>query len=282
MGYPMAGHLARHFTTAVWNRTPEVAARHAAEHGTRQAASIPDAVGADIVFSCVPTSREVNLLVDAALPALRPGSLWVDCTSGDPTMARATATRLAERGVTYLDAPVSGGRPGAESGTLSVMVGGDAAALERARPAIEAFSSRIVHVGAVGAGHMVKSVNNALMAVNLWAASEGVLALERGGVDLGAAMEVINASSGRSFATESLLAAGLGPDELQPWFKLALLHKDTAIASDVARNAGQPAPFLSLIVDMLGAARAGLGGEPDYRAIPRALRAWQKGILGRS
>jgi 3-hydroxyisobutyrate dehydrogenase len=275
MGFPMAGHLARRFPTAVWNRTRAVAERHAAEHGTRVAADVADAVrNTDIVFSCVPTSREVDELVAAAGDALQPGSVWVDCTSGDPAVSRCTAATLAGRGVAFLDAPVSGGRPGAEAGTLTVMAGGDENALARVRPALESFASTIVRVGEVGSGHAVKAVNNAMMAVNMWAAAEGLLTLRRHGVPLATALQVINSSSGRSFASESLLPGPMTSGEYPLWFKLALLQKDCRIASSVARGAGQPAPVISQIADLLGMARATLGDTPDYREIARALDAW--------
>lgn len=275
MGFPMAGHLAERFETTVWNRTAEAAERHAARHGTRAAANVADAARtADIIFSCVPTSLEVDELVAASADVLRPHSVWVDCTSGDPAASRKTADVLAARQVAFLDAPVSGGKPGAEAGTLTVMVGGDREVLERVRPALEAFSSTVVWVGPVGAGHAVKSVNNAMMAVNLWAAAEGLLTLRRQGVPLETALQVINSSSGRSFASESLLPGPMASGEYPLWFKLALLQKDCRIASSVARAAGQPAPVLSQVADLLGMARASLGDTADYREVARALESW--------
>lgn len=280
MGFPMAGHLAKRFPTTVWNRTTATAERHAAEHGTRQATDLADAAaGADVIFSCVPTSREVDDLIAGAGNALHTGSTWVDCTSGDPAVSRQTAETLAARGVAFLDAPVSGGKPGAEAGTLTVMVGGDEAVLERVRPVIAAFASSIIRVGDVGSGHAVKAVNNAMMAVNMWAAAEGLLALGRQGIPLRTALAVINCSSGRSFASESLLPGPMESGEYPLWFKLALLQKDCRIASSVARSAGQPAPVLAQIPELLGMARSTLGGTPDYREIARALEAWSHDLL---
>ncbi|HEX5579956.1 MAG TPA: NAD(P)-dependent oxidoreductase, partial [Gemmatimonadaceae bacterium] len=209
IGRPMAAHLARPpFRLAVWNRTAERAASFAAETGARQAATPADAArGAAVVVTCLPTSREVEALLDGPdglLAGLQRGAVLVDCTSGDPAGSRRIAARLAEHGVAFVDAPVSGGTSGAAAGTLTVMVGGAEDDLERVRPVLEAFGKRIVHCGPVGAGHAVKAVNNALLAINLWSAAEGLAALGRAGVDPGLALEVINGSSGRSNATENL------------------------------------------------------------------------------
>ena len=136
--------------------------------------------------------------------AIAGGATLVDCTSGDPATSRRIAARLAEHGVDFLDAPVSGGVSGAEKGTLTVMVGGDAAVLERVRPVLEAFGKKIVHCGDVGAGDAVKAVNNALLAVHIWSTAEGLAALAKAGVEAEVALDVINASSGRSNASMNL------------------------------------------------------------------------------
>jgi len=183
IGAPMAAHLARAgHSLAIWNRTPERAtASAAAVAGARVASSPADAVrGAAIVITCLPESSDVAALLEAdaqaMLQALDAGVLFVDCTSGDPDTSRRIAADLAARGVEFIDAPVSGGVVGAEAGTLTVMVGGAAAALERARPALESFAGKIVHCGDVGAGHALKAVNNALLALHIWSTAEGLVA----------------------------------------------------------------------------------------------------------
>ena len=164
IGAPMAAHLARAgHTLTIWNRTPERAARSdAAAAGARVAPSAADAVAeADIVMTCLPESSHVAALLaadDGAMRrALRPGSLFVDCTSGDPDTSRTIAADLASSGVTFMDAPVSGGVAGAVAGKLTVMVGGDEAALERARPVLECFAGKIIHCGDIGAGDAIKT-----------------------------------------------------------------------------------------------------------------------------
>src|SRR5207253_9670693 len=133
---------------------------------------------------------------DGLLAGLRPGALLLDCTSGDPATSRRIAARLAERHVAFADAPVSGGTNGAEAGTLTVMVGAEPAVFERARPVLEAFGQRITHVGPVGAGDALKAVNNALLAANILAVGEGLVALVKAGVAPRIALDVLNASSG--------------------------------------------------------------------------------------
>src|SRR6185312_16222160 len=209
IGAPMAKHLASpSFDLAVWNRTPAKAAAFAAANKVRHAKTPADAArGAAIVITCLPTSREVAALLDGPdglLAAMTKGSILVDCTSGDPATSRQIAARLAEKGIGFLDAPVSGGVSGAEAGKLTVMVGGDAAVLAKAMPALQAFGEKIVHCGPVGAGHAVKAVNQALLAVHVWSLGEGMLALSKAGVSPQIALDVINASSGRSNSSMNL------------------------------------------------------------------------------
>jgi 3-hydroxyisobutyrate dehydrogenase len=122
-----------------------------------------------VVITCLPTSREVELLLDGPdglLAGLRHGALFLDCTSGDPATSRRIASLLADRSIAFADAPVSGGTNGAEAGTLTVMVGGEEGVFRRALPILSAFGKRIEHMGPVGAGHAMKAINNALLAVN--------------------------------------------------------------------------------------------------------------------
>ena len=169
IGAPMARHLASRYTLSVWNRTAERAVEFARATGSRAAASPADAVrGATLAVTCLPTSREVEQLLEGPegmLAAFDAGATLVDCTSGDPATSRRIAERLAARGVGFVDAPVSGGVSGAVKGILTIMCGGDESAMQRARPVLEAFGEKIVHCGPVGAGHAVKAVNQALLGI---------------------------------------------------------------------------------------------------------------------
>jgi len=268
IGAPMAAHLAKRGSLTVWNRTGGRATRFAALHGARAAATPREAAsGAEVVITCLPTSREVEALLDGpdGLEAgLQRGALLIDCTSGDPGASRRIAQRLAERGVAFADAPVSGGVSGAEAGTLTVMVGGDEGTFTRARPVLSAFGKRIEHLGPVGTGHAMKAVNNALLAVNLIAVGEALAALVKAGVSARTAVEVLNASSGRSFVSEALVPERVLTGRWPRTFRLALLDKDVGIARTFLHEAGVEGPMLELAGQLLSQARAELGEAADH------------------
>jgi 3-hydroxyisobutyrate dehydrogenase len=262
----------------VHNRTSAVADEHAAAHGTTPV-DLTDVAAADVIFTCLPTTSEVITTAETLLADLRPGTTWVDCTSGDPAASRDLAARLADIEVTYLDAPVSGGTDGAAAGTLTIMVGGDQDALERVRPALEVLGTNIVHVGPVGAGHAVKAVNNTLLAANLWMAAEGLAALARIGVDPGAALQVINGSSGRSYTTERLLPERVLTREFPPTFALGLLAKDAGIGQDVIDEAAIPAPMLRQVIALYRLAARELGPDVDHSEAVRLVERWSEVTL---
>jgi 3-hydroxyisobutyrate dehydrogenase len=274
IGAPMATHLARaDVGLRVWNRTAARAAAFAAEHKVTQAPT-PAAVarGADVVITCFPVSGDVERLLDGPdglLAGLATGAVLLDCTSGDPATSQRIAARLAERGVAFLDAPVSGGVAGANAATLTVMVGGDAKTLERVRPVIEKFAKKIVHCGAVGTGDAVKAVNNALLAAHLWTLAEGLIALRHAGVEPAVALDVINTSSGRSNASMNLFPERVITRAFPRTFRLALLDKDVGIAAQVARVEGVPAPLLQLTAELFRAAHTALGEEADHVEVVR-------------
>ena len=272
MGWRMAAHLPKAFADVrVWNRTFSKAQQHAAEFGTT-AVPIDQAVQADIIFSCLPTSSEVETLIAEHLP--RTGSIWVDCTRGEPTSAQYLNAHLQARDVAFLDAPVSGQTIGAEKGILTVMVGGDAEALQRARPAIEPFAGLIQHVGDSGSGFAVKAVNNMLLAVNLWAAAEGFSALKAHGVDVQGALACINASSGKSNATETVLPQRVFNRSFPNTFALNLLAKDAGIALDLVQRAKLPAPVLALTQSLIRAASDTSASDSDFSAAVKMLERW--------
>jgi 3-hydroxyisobutyrate dehydrogenase len=268
IGAPMARHVAENTTFAVWNRTRTVATEFASETGARDAESPASAAaGADFLITCLPTSaqvEEVLFAANGAAAALTSGAMVIDCTSGDPATSRKIADRLARSGIAFIDAPVSGGISGAVAGKLTVMVGGDAAALERARPILETFAAKIVHCGAIGAGDAVKAVNNALLAVHIWSTAEGLSALSKLGVDPAVALDVINSSSGRSNTSMNLFPERVLNRSFPQTFRLALLDKDVGIAAGIARDTGTPAPLLDETSRLFAEARRELGEEADH------------------
>lgn len=268
IGTPMAARLAARHELTVWNRTAERARAFGAEHRARVAATPREAAeGAEVVITCLPTSADVERLLegpDGLEAGLAPGSLVLDCTSGDAATTRRIAERLARRGVDFADAPVSGGTNGAAAGTLTVMVGGDRRVFERARPVLEAFGQRLVHMGPLGTGDAMKAVNNTLLAVNILALAEGLTGLVKAGVPARVAVETLNASSGRSFVSESLIPERVLPGTWPVTFRLALLDKDVGICLRQLEELGIPAPLLSRAAELLHQAREELGEAADY------------------
>jgi 3-hydroxyisobutyrate dehydrogenase len=226
------------------------------------------------VVTCLPTSREVEQLLDGLESTMTAGSLLLDCTSGDPATSRRIAERLAARGIAFVDAPVSGGTSGAEKGTLTVMCGGSEVAFTRAQPVLSCFGKKVVLVGPVGAGHALKAINNALLAVHIWSAAEGLAALARAGVRPSVALEVINASSGRSNTSENLIPSRVVSRAFPRTFRLALLEKDVAIAADFIREQRVPSPVLSQTAELFRLARRALGEDADHVEAVKIVESW--------
>ncbi|MEF9955791.1 MAG: NAD(P)-dependent oxidoreductase [Acinetobacter sp.] len=274
MGYRMAAHLPQHFDTVyVWNRNFDKAQQHAAAFGT-VAVELEQAVQADIIFSCLPTSQDVESLIDTV--QIKSGSIWIDCTSGVPEAAKRIAEKLKAQNIDFLDAPVSGQTIGAENATLTMMVGGDVAAFERAYPALSAVGKLIQHVGDSGAGFAVKAINNMLLAVNLWSVAEGFSTLKAHGVNLDAALNCINASSGKSLVTENIFPQRVLSREFPVTFALPLLAKDTGIALDLVHEAKLPAPVLALTQSLIQAASLTAAPNSDFSASVKMYESWSK------
>lgn len=274
MGYRMAAHLPKHFTDVrVWNRNFSKAEQHAAEFATR-AVDLATAVQADIIFSCLPTSDDVIGLIQTIQP--KAGAIWVDCTSGVPEAAQQLSQYLHTFQVDFLDAPVSGQTIGAEKGTLTVMVGGQAEVFTRALPAMQCFGQLIQHVGEAGAGFAVKAVNNMLMAVNLCAVAEGLTTLKAQGVDLHGALNCINASSGKSVVSETIFPQRVLNRTFPLTFALPLLAKDTKIALHLAQNAKLATPVLSLTQNLIQIAHQTRPTDRDFSCTANLYEEWSK------
>lgn len=274
MGYRMAAHLPKYFEKVlVWNRNFSKAEQHAAEYGTT-AVELSQAVQADIIFSCLPTSDDVEKLIEGV--EIKSGSIWIDCTSGVPDAARRLVEKLKAQNVDFLDAPVSGQTVGAENATLTFMIGGDVDAFERAYPAMAALGKLIQHVGEPGAGFAVKAINNMLLAVNLWSVTEGFSTLKAHGVNLDAALNCVNASSGKSFVTENIFPQRVLSREFPVTFGLPLLAKDTGIALDLVKDAKLPAPLLALTQSLIQTANLTAEPNSDFSAAAKLYESWSK------
>lgn len=271
MGYPMARNLAKDHDVTVWNRTTSVAEKHANEHGTKLARTLDECADADVVISIIPTSADVDELVERLAPKLKRGTLWIDATSGDPAKSRETACRLAGMGIDFVDAPVSGGPPGAEAGTLTIMVGATPELFAKAESVLRSCGKKIIHVGAVGMGHAIKAITNTMMGANMLIASEAMLSLRKLGFDPKLSLEVINASSGRSNVSENLLPMRLVDKQWPVAFKLALLEKDVRIAESIIYEQHYSSPMIALTSHLCTAARRQLGEGADYVEIARFI-----------
>lgn len=273
MGAPMAGNYRRGAATRVWNRTGVVASEHATRYGTTAVDAVGDLAGCDVIATCLPTTTEVAIVAAQLGPQLAAGTVWLDHTSGDPAASRTVAAELARHGVVYLDAPVSGGTDGAAAGTLTVMVGGEAADVDGARDLLALVGDRTVHVGPTGAGHAVKAVNNALAATHLWAAAEGLAALVAAGVEAEAALEVISTSSGASFVSQRLIPERVVTREFPATFALGLLAKDVGLAQQVLADAGVTGTLLPAVDRLTRAAVEQLGADVDHTALVQVVEA---------
>ena len=206
MGAPLAGRIAAQHPTFAFDLDESAPAQHAAEWGSEAVGSTEQlcehTAEARAVVTCLPNTDATRATVDLVRASLRPGTVWIDATSGRPDEAAALEQELWEQHeVRYLDCAVSGGPVGARGGILAALVGGDSETFEGAQDIIGCFSDKITYLGPAGSGHMVKSINNALLAANLLTASEGLAALARHGVNVPSALQAINGSSGRSWVT---------------------------------------------------------------------------------
>ena len=275
MGGPMAANLARAgFELSVWTRTSEKAERFASEHDARSGPTPAEAdAGADAVITMVPDSPEVESTLfggDGAARALEGGALAIDMSTIAPSAARAIGERLAESGIDFLEAPVSGSRPKAEDGTLTIMAGGERAAFERALPLFEAMGERIVHVGPRGHGQLAKLLTNTMGAVNAAALAETVLSVKRAGIDPDAFLEVAGGSAGASTVL-TLKGRPMFDEDFEPLFKLEHMLKDVRHCLDEAR-ALRVELRLGAVAEALYARAAEEGhGEEDFAAVIRAL-----------
>ena len=285
MGLPMTRHLlaAGHDVTVASRSRPPIDAAVAA--GARDGGDPRGVIAAsEITVLCVPDSPDVVAVVNAALPALGPGKIVVDTSTIDPEVERAQHARVAATGAAYLDAPLSGGSIGAERGTLTVMVGGDAATLETARPAIEPFATLIVHAGGPGIGQVVKLCNQLVYAAQMLAVSEACVLAVKEGVDLGVIHEVMTHATGDCNAIRTRIPfEGARPDTpasngWKPGFMTALMAKDIDLVLRAAANAGISASSAELVQPVLAAAVDAGYGREDFSALGKVVR--QRSGLG--
>ena len=272
MGGPMAGHLAaKGYGVTVYNRTAAKAEGWLKAHQGRAAASPDEAVAkADLVFACLGDDADVASVLEKAARSLKAGAVVVDHTTASPALARRLHRDLAELSVGFVDAPVSGGQAGAEKGALSVMCGGEDADVARARPVMEAYSGRIVHIGPAGSGQLCKAVNQICIAGLLQGLSEGVHFAARSGLDIERVLEAISGGAAQSWQMENR-AATMATDEFDFGFAVDWMRKDLRIALAEARDNGARLPVTALVDQFYADVQAMGGGRWDTSSLIRRL-----------
>jgi 3-hydroxyisobutyrate dehydrogenase-like beta-hydroxyacid dehydrogenase len=277
MGSRMAGNLAgKGFELTVWNRTASTADAFAAEHpGVTVAATPREAAnGAELVLSMVvdgPQVERVLLGADGAAEGAGAGTIFADCSTIGPAEARRIGAALAERGgFRLLDAPVTGSSPRAQDGTLTIMVGGDAADYARALPTFEAMGALIVHAGPLGHGQLIKVINNAVAAVNTSTVGQALLVGAAAGADLDALVRVMGAGSGGSAMLE-LKSTPMREHDYATLFKLDHMLKDLRLCLEAAHRAGVPFAAAEATEEILAAASEMGHGEHDFAALIASL-----------
>ncbi len=264
MGYPMAGHLqqAGH-DVCVYNRTAGKAEQWVAEYGGRRASTpVAAAAGAEVALVCVGNDADVRAVVcgdNGVLAGLRPGSLLVDHTTASAELARELAKKCNAVGVSFLDAPVTGGQAGARQGQLSIMLGGDAADHARLEPLLMAYASRQRLMGGHGSGQLAKMVNQICVGGLLQALSEALHFAEQAGLDAQAVMEVVSGGAAASWQQQNRYPTMLAR-EFDFGFAVKWMRKDFAMVFDEARRNGASLPVTAL-VDQFYAEVEAMGGS---------------------
>jgi 3-hydroxyisobutyrate dehydrogenase-like beta-hydroxyacid dehydrogenase len=271
MGAPMALRLMRAgHRVRVWNRSPQKARALGAEGATVATDAAAAARGAEAVFIMVPDTPDVESVVAQIEPAVSRGQMVIDMSTIAPAAERAIADRLAPRGVAYLDAPVSGGETGAIEGTLTIMVGGDEMAFDRARPLFDHLGKRATWMGPAGAGQTTKLANQIAVSLTLEAAAEAILFARQGGIDPARALEAISGGAAASWQLSNLGPKIIARD-YRPGFFVKLIRKDLRLVTEAAECNGLALPGLALMVSMFDKASA-LGHDASgTQAVAAAL-----------
>ncbi len=277
MGFPMAGHLQRAgHETAVYNRTTATASRWQSQYGGSTAATPGVAAAqADMVMVCVGNDDDVRSVVlgpEGVIAHMSPGTILVDHTTASVELARELHLRCSERGIGFLDAPVSGGQAGAENGQLTIMVGGDAEAFDRASPVLGVYAKSLKHMGACGAGQLTKMVNQICIAGVLQGLAEGLHFAERAGLDGTAVIDAISQGAAQSWQMDNRHATMI-EGRFDFGFAVDWMRKDLGIVLAAARELGTPLPLTALVDQFYGDVQNLGGGRWDTSSLIARLRA---------
>jgi 3-hydroxyisobutyrate dehydrogenase len=281
MGWPMAANLVKAgFKVSVHDADPQRAAAFASEFQAA-APGLAQLAACEVIVTMLPNGHIVReALLDADDGAFfrhaRSGTIVVDMSSSEPTGTRELAKKLQEKGVTLIDAPVSGAVPRASTGTLTIMIGGDdPLAIEQVKPVLLAMGNRLFDTGGSGCGHAAKALNNYLGATAFAATSEAVLIAKRFGLDPRTLVDIINVSTGKSFISEVVMKEHVLDEKFATGFKLGLLAKDVKIAEGLGQSVGLDAPLLRLVNERWALAQQRIGYDADNS---EAIKGWQDSL----
>lgn len=270
MGHPMVHHISKEFSTLAYDISTDAIEKVEYDTNAEGLYDLAEAKDINTVLLMLPTSKHVEqiLLDTGLLDRLTPGALVIDMGSSVPDSTQYLAQLAAKREIDYVDAPVSGGITKAEDGALTMLVGGPTSAVERARPYLEAVGSTIIMVGGSGTGHAAKAINNLVSATNIAVASEAVLRAQAAGIAPKRMIEVLNASTGMSQASQVKFVNHILPGTYASNFAYDLMLKDMGIAMsiDVQPDASK---ITQAAFDLLSTGREQLGKNPDHTEIAR-------------
>lgn len=276
MGFPMAGHLAsKNHEVTVWNRTAAKAASWADKHGGQKADSPADAArGADFVMMCLGNDDDVRSVVygdHGALAGMAAGSILVDHTTASADLARELGKACADKGIGFVDGPVSGGQAGAENGILSIMCGGSEKDFTAAEPAIQAYGRTVARIGEVGAGQLTKMVNQICIAGLVQGLSEAVNFAMKAGLDTDKVVEVISGGAAGSWQMNNRWKT-MAEDKFDFGFAVDWMRKDLRICLEEARNNGAALPVTAMVDQYYRLVQQQGGSRWDTSSLVRNLR----------
>ena len=271
MGVPMAARLlAAGYDVIGFDRSETASASFQSLGGAVARSAAEAASGRDVVILMLPNSDVVDLIAAEVRPYLTPGQTLIDMGSSEPARTRALARSLAESELVLLDAPVSGGVRSAETGALTIMVGGDS----HARPGVDALLAQLGRtrdVGLVGSGHAIKALNNLLSAAHFWLTSEVVAIGSRLGIEPEVLLDVVNASSGRSGSSEAKWPRFVLPGTFDSGFEAALMLKDVKIAVQLAEDLALPTELGGRLAELWQEALQSLAPHADHTEIAKVI-----------
>jgi 3-hydroxyisobutyrate dehydrogenase len=288
MGTPMAANLVRKgFIVTLYDSAAGRAGQVAHELGCAAAGTLADLAGCAFIVTMLPDGKAVQEVLTRAegaalLRCSRPGTVFIDMSSSEPPLTRATGATLQQHGLILVDAPVSGARMRAESGTLAIMVGcAPGALLEQLRPVLSAMGNQLFVLGGLGNGHAMKAINNIIAGATMVAVAEGLALGEAFGLEPAAMVDVLNASTGRSFVTELVAKEHVIPGRFATGFALGLLAKDVRIAADLGESEALDLPLFRLARERFVLAREAEGATSDssraFVALAAAARSKREG-----